>query len=643
MSAATILLVDDDDVLSKVLRRVLSREGYTVVEAGSVAQALEAARDLKPQLGLLDLSLPDGDGVELARKLRAQGVNCPFILITAYPLQLRDQPELGGAFSRILSKPLNLQELRQTIEAVLASPATAAARRAAAPSAAAPSAAAPESQPPAPALVHSARAATPGGRLRGAILGGVVLAGLAFFCFVVLLPALGLPGVGDWFGRSAPPTAPAPEAPPATLVKDAPNTLRLAPEVAERLGVRTEAVDRPKTMETLILSGTLNFDPQYLTRVHPLFPGEVVDVGPYEPEAPAYRGGEPRPLRFGDRVRENQLLAVLWSKDLGEKKNDLVEGLAKLWTDQESLANLEELYKDLATSQANVRLQRAMVANDLSAVDRARNALRIWRLTDEEITSVEGEARKIYEERVKALKAGDKTPPPSGDWKHWARLEVRARMPGTIVELNVPKTGELVDTSQDLFKVADLTHLVVWAHAYEQDLPLLRSLLPPIPWTVKITADPADPNSRDRILDSPSAYEVGPIIDPNQHTALVIGKADNADRSLRVGQFATASIPVPPPPNMVEVPADAIDEDGSPDGSIVFVQPDPNTPQYTLKRVKVTRRLQGRAFVLSEPRPGEGDGAKFDYLHVGDRVVTAGVVVLKSTLEDLQDREKAEK
>ena len=97
MSAATILLVDDDDVLSKVLRRVLSREGYTVVEAGSVAQALEAARDLKPQLGLLDLSLPDGDGVELARKLRAQGVNCPFILITAYPLQLRDQPELGGA------------------------------------------------------------------------------------------------------------------------------------------------------------------------------------------------------------------------------------------------------------------------------------------------------------------------------------------------------------------------------------------------------------------------------------------------------------------------------------------------------------------------------------------------------------------
>ena len=71
------------------------------------------------------------------------------------------------------------------------------------------------------------------------------------------------------------------------------------------------------------------------------------------------------------------MLAVLWSKDLGEKKNDLIEALAKLWTDQETLASLEELYKDLATSEANVRLQRSAVAADLSAVDRARNALRI--------------------------------------------------------------------------------------------------------------------------------------------------------------------------------------------------------------------------------------------------------------------------
>ena len=102
-------------------------------------------------------------------------------------------------------------------------------------------------------------------------------------------------------------------------------------------------------------------------------------------------------------------------------------------------------------------------------------------------------------------------------------------MPGTVVEMNVPRTG-VVDPSQDIFKIADMTHLVVWAYAYEHDLPVLRSLPRPIPWVVKVTADPADPNSRDRVLNSPGAYEVGPIIDPNQHTALVIGKVDNADR-----------------------------------------------------------------------------------------------------------------
>lgn len=75
MSAATILLVDDDEVLSQVFRRVLTRDGYRVVEAGSVGQAPDLTREDKPQLGLLDVSLPDGDGMELAKKLRAQGAN----------------------------------------------------------------------------------------------------------------------------------------------------------------------------------------------------------------------------------------------------------------------------------------------------------------------------------------------------------------------------------------------------------------------------------------------------------------------------------------------------------------------------------------------------------------------------------------
>ena len=674
MSPATILLVDDDEVLSQVLRRVLTREGYQVIEAGSIAQALEAARTHPPVLALLDLSLPDGDGIELARKLRAQGTTCPFILVTAYPLRLRDQPELSGAFTRILTKPLNLQDLRQAIDAALAGAGSVAASppdSAAGPATLRP----PPADLPAPPAPPAA-APPPRVRLRGLLLGGVILAGLAFFVLLVVLPALGFPGIIDWFGKSAPPTAPAEARGPAgALVETEPDTLRLAPDVAAGLGVKTEQVSRPKTMETLTLSGSLNLDPDYLAHVHPRFQGEVIEIGPYlppgsTPTAPTI--SEPkRALRFGDQVRAGQLLAVLWSKDLGEKKNDLIEALAKLWTDQESLARLEDLYKDLATSEANVRLQRSVVAADLSAVDRARNALRIWRLSEDEVKQVESDAKDIYDKRIQAVKSGDKASSSGGDWTRWARLEVKAPFDGTIVERNVaggyaepkaagaapnpgagkdpavPNIGELVDVSQDLFKIADMTHLVVWAYAYEQDLPALRAMQgdqqAPIPWTVQVTADPADPNGRDQDIDSPAAYEVGPIIDPNQHTALVIGKAANPDLRYKAGQFVTASIPVPPPDYVVAVPADAVVEDGS--ESIVFVQPDPNTPQYAMRRVKVYRRLPGWIYVLSsEPngRPREA-GAPYGYLQKDDRVVTEGAVVLKSTLEDLQERKKAEK
>ncbi len=217
--------------------------------------------------------------------------------------------------------------------------------------------------------------------MRAAVLAGTILVGVAFLCFVVVFPALGLPGFGDWLGKSATPTVAAAEerGPAATIDEKDMNSLHMAPEVAEHLGVKTVAAEKPKEGQELTLPGTLNLDPDYLAHIHPRFPGEVIEIGPFR--LPGASHAENRPLRFGDPVVEGQLLAVLWRKDLGEKKNDLIEGLAKLWTDQKSLGASEELYRDLAGSEANVRLQRGVVAADLSAVDRARNALRIWRLT----------------------------------------------------------------------------------------------------------------------------------------------------------------------------------------------------------------------------------------------------------------------
>jgi CheY-like chemotaxis protein len=68
---------------------------------------------------LIDLCLPDGDGLELARQLRRQHPDLTLILMTAYPLRLREHPERAGVFARVLIKPLDLTELRQAVESCI--------------------------------------------------------------------------------------------------------------------------------------------------------------------------------------------------------------------------------------------------------------------------------------------------------------------------------------------------------------------------------------------------------------------------------------------------------------------------------------------------------------------------------------------
>ena len=93
--------------------------------------------------------------------------------------------------------------------------------------------------------------------------------------------------------------------------------------------------------------------------------------------------------------------------------------------------------------------------------------------------------------------------------------------------------------------------------------------------------------------------DIGYLIDPNQHTAVVRGHIPNPNGLLRAGQFVTATVELLPPKNVVEVPISAVVEDGK--DSIVFVQTDPEKPVYTMRRVQVTNRFDRTAYVRSVP------------------------------------------
>jgi DNA-binding NarL/FixJ family response regulator len=86
----SILIVDDDERFRGIARRLLETEGFEVVgEAGDGEAALEAARDLEPDVVLLDIQLPDTDGLEVAERLTAEGG--PAVVLTS----TRDESDFG--------------------------------------------------------------------------------------------------------------------------------------------------------------------------------------------------------------------------------------------------------------------------------------------------------------------------------------------------------------------------------------------------------------------------------------------------------------------------------------------------------------------------------------------------------------------
>lgn len=115
-----LLLVEDDNALRSGLRELLTREGYAVTEAASVR---EARAGLNPAIRLivLDVALPDGDGVSLCREWRAQGVTQPILFLTARGEEWDVVRGLDAGANDYVTKPFRMQELLSRLRAMLRS------------------------------------------------------------------------------------------------------------------------------------------------------------------------------------------------------------------------------------------------------------------------------------------------------------------------------------------------------------------------------------------------------------------------------------------------------------------------------------------------------------------------------------------
>ena len=114
-----ILLVDDEPELRKLVIDILSDDGFTnIIDSGTVQTGLIFSRQEKPDLAILDVMLPDGDGFSLMKKLRAF-TNIPVIFLTAKDEAADKLAGLGLGADDYLVKPFLPQELLLRVHAVL--------------------------------------------------------------------------------------------------------------------------------------------------------------------------------------------------------------------------------------------------------------------------------------------------------------------------------------------------------------------------------------------------------------------------------------------------------------------------------------------------------------------------------------------
>lgn len=118
MSDKTILVVDDEPNIVKLVKLYLSREGYTVVPAHDGREALERFAQDKPALVVLDLMLPEVDGWEVCRRIRRES-DVPIIMLTARSEDIDKIVGLELGADDYLAKPFNPRELLARVRAVL--------------------------------------------------------------------------------------------------------------------------------------------------------------------------------------------------------------------------------------------------------------------------------------------------------------------------------------------------------------------------------------------------------------------------------------------------------------------------------------------------------------------------------------------
>ena len=218
------------------------------------------------------------------------------------------------------------------------------------------------------------------------------------------------------------------------------------------------------------MTGSTALDPTKLFRVRARFApspssAECVQIGQVaqDPRRSGALHTVFRELRSGDRVAKGDLLAVFYSVDVGNKKNDLIDAIYQLKLDEEILKAAQTKLESvpavfLWNAERNVQ-------GDRNTVNRAVAMLQTWGISEDDIQAVRDEAENVKKRGGKHDKSKDEL---------WPRVEIRSPYNGVVVERNLALHEIVVDNTTNLFQIADVEKLFIAANVPEDDLPGTR-------------------------------------------------------------------------------------------------------------------------------------------------------------------------
>lgn len=117
----TILVVDDNQDSRELVRKILKREGYQIIEAVDGEDAIAKAIAYRPDLILMDISIPKIDGYEATKRLKSRPdfKDTPIIAFTAHAMRGDQERALQAGCDGYISKPINVREFAELIKMYL--------------------------------------------------------------------------------------------------------------------------------------------------------------------------------------------------------------------------------------------------------------------------------------------------------------------------------------------------------------------------------------------------------------------------------------------------------------------------------------------------------------------------------------------